>query len=95
MTAPSGYSVSVDIERCNLCGKCVRSCHYSAMKIVEIDGKERLDYLKNFCMGCGVCVSQCPNESISLVVDPSKGVIFDVESMAELFRKMIPPPSLS
>jgi Pyruvate/2-oxoacid:ferredoxin oxidoreductase delta subunit len=89
MTAPSGYSVTFDIEMCNLCGKCVRTCQYSAIKIVENDGKERLDYSKDFCMGCGACVSQCPNESISLVVAPDKGAIFDVDSMVELTRKTI------
>jgi ferredoxin len=89
MTAPSGYSVTFDIERCNLCGKCVRTCQYSAIKIVENDEKERLDYSKDFCMGCGACVSQCPNESISLIVDPDKGAIFDVDSMVELTRKTI------
>ena len=89
MTAPSGYSVAVDIERCNICGKCLRTCQYSAMKIVEIDGKKRLGYSKDLCMGCGVCISQCPNESISLVVDPDKGAIFDVDSMVELTRKTL------
>ena len=43
-------------------------------------------------MGCGVCISQCPNESLSLVVDPDKGVIFDVDSMIELTRKAISNP---
>jgi Pyruvate/2-oxoacid:ferredoxin oxidoreductase delta subunit len=89
MTAPSGYSVAVDSERCNTCGKCVKKCQYSAIKIVENDGKKRLDYSKDFCMGCGACVSQCPNESISLVVNPDKGAIFDVDSMVELTRKTI------
>jgi ferredoxin len=45
-------------------------------------------------MGCGVCISRCPNESISLVVDPDKGAIFDVDSMAELTRKMVSNPRL-
>ena len=94
MTAPSGYSVAVDIEKCNACGKCVRTCQYSAMKIVEIDRKKDLRYSKDLCMGCGVCISRCPNESISLVVDPDKGAIFDVDSMAELTRKMISTPRL-
>jgi Pyruvate/2-oxoacid:ferredoxin oxidoreductase delta subunit len=92
MTAPSGYSVSVDNEKCNLCGSCERSCHYGALRIIEKAGKERLEYSKNLCMGCGVCVSQCPIESISLVVDPEKGVIFDVDSMLKFTRKTISIP---
>jgi NAD-dependent dihydropyrimidine dehydrogenase PreA subunit len=89
MTAPSGYSVAAGIERCKICGKCVEICPYGAMKIVEIAGKKGLRYSKELCMGCGVCISQCPNESLSLVVDPDKGVIFDVDSMIELTRKAI------
>jgi len=95
MTAPSGYSVAIDFEKCNLCSKCVNSCHYSAIKIIENNGKKRLDYGKNFCMGCGVCVSRCPNESISLVIDPDKGVVFDVDKMVELTSKTISSPQFS
>ncbi len=89
MTAPSGYSVAVDMEKCNACGKCVKACHYSAMKVVEIDGKKKLGYSEELCMGCGVCASRCPNESISLVVNPNKGAIFDIDAMAALSRKAI------
>jgi translation initiation factor RLI1 len=64
------------------------------MKIVEIDGKKGLRYSKDLCMGCGVCISRCPNESISLVVDPDKGAIFDVDAMAELTRKAVSNPRL-
>jgi len=89
MTAPSGYSVAVNMERCKACDKCMKACQYGAMKIVKIDGKRKLSYSKDLCMGCGVCISRCPNESISLVVDPDKGAIFDVDSMVELSRKTV------
>ena len=89
MTAPSGYSVKVDTEKCNNCGKCVKACHYNAMKIVEINREMRLSYSMDLCMGCGICISRCPNESISLVVNPEKGAIFDVDLMAALSRKSI------
>jgi len=85
MTAPSGYSVVVNAEKCNVCGKCVKLCHYDAMKIIEIEGKKKLSYLKDQCMGCGVCMSVCPNGIISLLADPDKGKIFDVDSMIELY----------
>jgi len=87
MTAPSGYSVAVDTERCKGCEKCTKACQYGAMKVVEIDGKRKLSYSKDLCMGCGVCISMCPNESISLKADPDKGAIFDVDLMVELSRK--------
>jgi formate hydrogenlyase subunit 6/NADH:ubiquinone oxidoreductase subunit I len=87
MTAPSGYSVAVNTERCKGCDKCAKACQYGAMRMVETDGKGKLSYSKELCMGCGVCISLCPNESISLIADPDKGAIFDVDSMVELSRK--------
>lgn len=87
MTAPSGYSVSVDVEKCKACGKCTKACPYSAMEIVETDEKKELRYSKDLCMGCGVCASTCPHESLSLIVDPEKGAIFDVDTVVELSRK--------
>jgi len=82
--APSGYSVSVNTEKCNSCGKCVNACHYASMKIVAPGGKKSLSYNKDLCMGCGVCVTACPQEALSLEVDPEKGKIFDVNAMMEL-----------
>jgi translation initiation factor RLI1 len=31
------------------------------------------------CMGCGICVSKCVNEAISLVREPSKGEPLEIE----------------
>jgi Pyruvate/2-oxoacid:ferredoxin oxidoreductase delta subunit len=87
MTAPSGYSVTVNMETCKACGKCMTACHYGAMNIVEIHEGKELRYSRDLCMGCGVCTTICPQESISLVVDPGKGRIFDVDSMMALSRK--------
>jgi Pyruvate/2-oxoacid:ferredoxin oxidoreductase delta subunit len=89
MTAPSGYSVAVNKERCKACDKCMKACQYGAMKIVKVDGKRELSYSKDWCMGCGICISVCPNQSISLIIDPDKGAIFDVDSMVEVTRRTI------
>ncbi|HUT63951.1 MAG TPA: 4Fe-4S binding protein [Anaerolineae bacterium] len=85
ITAPSGYAVLANAEKCNVCGKCEKVCPYDAMKIVQIEEKKELSYYKDQCMGCGVCISFCPNGALSLVVDPDKGKIFDVDSLIELF----------
>jgi NAD-dependent dihydropyrimidine dehydrogenase PreA subunit len=85
--APSGYSVIVNAEKCNGCGKCITLCHYDAMNIVEIEGKKKVTYNKDLCMGCGVCVTMCPQEALLLVVDPDKGIIFDMDSMVEKYGK--------
>ena len=89
MTAPSGYSVLLNPEKCKACGKCVKLCHYGAMSILEVDGKKKLSYSKDQCMGCGVCLSVCNNEAVSLVVDPTKGKVFDIDAMVEQSRKQL------
>jgi ferredoxin len=33
------------------------------------------------CMGCGVCVNQCPEEAIQLVLAPEKGVPLEIEKL--------------
>lgn len=85
--APSGYSVSVNTEKCNACGKCVKTCHYDSMEIVAEDGKKKLTYYKDLCMGCGVCITACPQDALSLVVDPDKGKIFNIKAMIDLSEK--------
>jgi Fe-S-cluster-containing hydrogenase component 2 len=35
------------------------------------------------CIGCGVCVGQCPNEAMSLVRDERKGIPLDVRLLAQ------------
>jgi ferredoxin len=37
-------------------------------------------------MGCGVCVDCCPDNAISLKVDPDKGEIFDVDFILQQAR---------
>jgi ferredoxin len=32
-------------------------------------------------MGCGVCVSQCPEEAISLQRDPAKGEPLEIQKL--------------
>jgi ferredoxin len=33
------------------------------------------------CMGCGVCVSHCPQDSISLLRDPAKGEPLEIQKL--------------
>jgi Pyruvate/2-oxoacid:ferredoxin oxidoreductase delta subunit len=84
--APSGYSVAINKKECNACGKCVKACQYSAMDIVDTDGKKELIYSRDLCLGCGLCISKCKPKSLSLVVDPNKGAIFDVDAMVKLSK---------
>ena len=68
----SRYVAVYDQERCNLCGTCVRRCHFAAFyhdgSTVEADGKTRKSVLfdPERCWGCGLCVSTCPEGAITM-----------------------------
>jgi ferredoxin len=68
----SRYVAFHDAERCNLCGACVRRCHFDAFLhdgvVVEIDGKPKKNivYDPERCWGCGLCANTCPSEAIAM-----------------------------
>ena len=65
---------------------CVHACPYSAPG-VNADGKSEIEGAK--CMGCGICVSECPAHAIQLrnfLTDQFKVMIeevFDVKNSVE------------
>jgi ferredoxin len=52
-----------DDDLCNDCGDCIDRCHFKARTMRG----ERLVFEKEKCSGCGLCVSSCPSDAISLV----------------------------
>jgi ferredoxin len=66
----SRYVAVHDAERCNLCGACVKRCHFDAFfhdgTVIEIDGKAKVNvvYDPERCWGCGLCANTCPSEAI-------------------------------
>jgi ferredoxin len=66
----SRYVAVHDRERCNLCGACVKRCHFDAFyhdgSTVEIDGKTKksVRFDPEGCWGCGLCANTCPSGAI-------------------------------
>ncbi|MBT4352660.1 P-loop NTPase [archaeon] len=58
-----------DLEKCNSCGKCYRTCYFDAIKF-----ENNKPELKQFsCEGCGACELVCAKDAITLVnVDNAK-----------------------
>lgn len=52
----------VDLDRCSVCGLCVDSCPYGALKL-EPDGA-KVDEI--VCRGCGICAMICPSAAITV-----------------------------
>jgi 4Fe-4S ferredoxin len=73
-------SISVDSEKCNLCGRCAKFC--KAFLLLDRDATERakdpcnlLPYEQllvdeELCDYCGLCVSLCPEEAITVEGEP-------------------------
>ncbi len=66
------YVAAYDADACNLCGACVRRCHFDAFyhdgSTTTVDGKakKRVLYDAEKCWGCGLCTSTCPSEAIRM-----------------------------
>lgn len=69
MLASSGYLAQVDKSLCIGCQACREFCQFDALKL---DGNE-MGVLEERCMGCGICISRCDQQAISLARAPHKG----------------------
>ncbi|MBN2401824.1 MAG: ATP-binding protein [Spirochaetes bacterium] len=52
---------SVDLDKCNFCGRCSAECRFNA--IVTI--KDKVLVFQELCHGCALCVRICPEKAIS------------------------------
>ncbi len=61
--AGSNFGSVADPETCTGCEECVELCQVKAIEMEDDKAKINQDY----CIGCGICVSQCPSGTLSLV----------------------------
>lgn len=59
----SDFITETDLKICINCGECESWCYFGAR--VMVNNKLKFNSIK--CFGCGICVSKCPNEAISLI----------------------------
>ncbi|TXT63123.1 MAG: hypothetical protein BAJALOKI3v1_430019 [Promethearchaeota archaeon] len=58
----SNFIAKTDFSNCKNCGICEGWCHFGA-RVIK---KDKLKFEPDFCFGCGICVSNCPNNAITL-----------------------------
>lgn len=69
----SCYIAIHNTDLCNLCGACVKRCHFEAFYYdgtsMDIDGKKKkvVQYDPVKCWGCGLCVNTCPENAIDMI----------------------------
>jgi heterodisulfide reductase subunit A len=54
------FTAYIDPARCSGCQICVNQCPYSAITVVEYDGRTVSQVNEVLCKGCGTCAAACP-----------------------------------
>ncbi len=84
--AKSNYYASVDAETCDGCETCKDRCQVDA---IQIEADLAIISLPK-CIGCGLCVSTCPTESISMIYkqpDDLSHIFTDTNELMEAAAK--------
>lgn len=85
----SGYKVTRDADSCELCGTCVDCCHFDAIEIA--DGA--YVYRPENCYGCELCVENCPQGALSLVLEEGGLIPLDIDIVREKLGQVPQPGS--
>jgi MinD superfamily P-loop ATPase len=59
---PKRTTLSVDKDKCMLCGVCEAVCPKNAISVFQ----SQVEISKDRCSGCGECVGSCPVEAMKL-----------------------------
>ncbi len=78
---------SVREEDCAACGQCVQVCPFSAIELVELNGKNGASRRaarvnEGLCHGCGTCVAGCRGSCIDLRGFTNAQVLSEIDALA-------------
>ncbi len=78
MLISSGYVSQIDADLCTACGLCPEEyCQFKALEM-----RDGICFItEEKCMGCGICVSKCPHDAISLQREPAKGEPLEIKRL--------------
>jgi NAD-dependent dihydropyrimidine dehydrogenase PreA subunit len=70
---PTGFKVRIRLEKCVVCGKCIKACARKNFK-ASADGKIEIRDPKN-CNGCTKCRDVCAVHAIAVAPEPMRGCV--------------------
>ncbi|MFX1289216.1 MAG: 4Fe-4S binding protein [Promethearchaeota archaeon] len=62
----SDFIAYTDMNKCTDCEICEQICNFGARKLVN----DKFTFFEEYCFGCGICVSKCPEKAIILKNKP-------------------------
>jgi len=78
----SYYYAVIDPDECAVCGTCANErCQVKAIE----EGDDFYSVVREKCIGCGLCVSTCPQEAIKLVHKEEKDCVTPPRNEAEWY----------
>ncbi len=80
----SNYYAEIDPDECIVCNTCVdERCQVGAIE----EGDDANHIIREKCIGCGLCVTTCPTESIKLIRKDSEEIIAPPKDEMEWYDK--------
>ncbi|MGV7222902.1 MAG: DUF362 domain-containing protein [Nitrospinales bacterium] len=80
----SNYYAEIDADTCIACNVCVdERCQVAAIE----EGDDANHIIRDKCIGCGLCISTCPTESIKLIRKDPEEIITPPKDEMEWFEK--------
>ena len=75
------YSTVVDPEVCGGCRTCEGLCPYTAIEMVEFNGRQVASVNEILCKGCGVCAAACPAGAVLQHGFTQEQILAEIEGM--------------
>ena len=81
----SQYCAVIDPDECSLCGVCAdERCQVNAIAESEDASYE---VIREKCIGCGLCISACPTDAITMVRKPEAEAVAPPLDETEWFKE--------